>query len=367
MAIKVLHLCSEKTWRGGEQQIAYLIEELNKYNIESIVALRDDSALKDYCVRGGIRYVTLPFSNSIDLYSAKLLKKISEDEKVQLIHMHTSKSHGIGVLSARLGNTCPLILSRRVAYEPKSNFLTAWKYNHPSIKRIICVSKRVAGVMHRFIKDKDKCVTIYDGIDMNKFQKGRSDNFLKKEYHVPSGKILIGNTAALAREKDFFTFIDTIEILVTKRFNIHAFVVGEGPQEQELKEYVVRKGLQHAVTFTGFRKDITEVLQCFDLFLMTSRKEGLGSSILDAFLAGIPVVATSTGGIPELVRHEETGLLAGVGNAEQLAENVMKVLQNEDLKARLVYNASLEVKKFSKAITAHQTLEEYKKVLVSSS
>ena len=356
-------MCSERTWRGGEQQIAYLVEELRQHDVENVVALKKESALQQYCLKRGIRNVTMPFSNSVDLISAKMLRKICETEKVDLIHMHTSKSHGIGVLSAWLGNNTPLVLSRRVDFEPKTNVLSRWKYNHPNIKRIIGVSNKITEIMQRHVRDKQKCITIYSGIDLNKFSSRPDQNILRNEYQIPRGTMVIGNTAALAGHKDYFTFIDTVEILALRKLRIHAFIIGEGPLEAELKDYVLRKGLQYVITFTGFRKNITEILQCLDIFLMPSKEEGLGTSILDAFLAGVPVVATAAGGIPEMVHHEVTGLLAPVGDSKQLAGHIQRLIQEPDFTRQLIARAHHLVEKFSKQNTARETLIQYKQIL----
>src|SRR5690606_28372567 len=111
--------------------------------------------------------------------------------------------------------------------------------------------------------------------------------------------------------------------------------IGQGHLEEELKAYAQEQGVSDKIIFTGFRNDIPQIFPELDVLLFSSRTEGLGSTILDAFACGVPVVSTNAGGIPEIVTNEETGLLAPVGDATALANNVLRVLQDPDLAARL--------------------------------
>jgi glycosyltransferase involved in cell wall biosynthesis len=361
--IRVLHMSSEKAWRGGEQQIAYLIEELAGTEVENLVAVRQYSEFEKYASRKGLRFFSLPFANSFDLKTALALKRICHENEIALVHMHSSKSHGIGVIASVLGIPSTLLLSRRVDFRPKQNFLTKWKYNHPSIKRIVCVSDKINQTMRAFVKKPDRCVTIHSGVDLQKFSTGMLTTRLQQEYDLPPGTILIGNTSALDVHKDYFTFIDTVAILKEKRFPVKGIIIGTGPLEDELKKYVALKNLVQEIIFTGFRTDIRDILPSLSIFLMTTRMEGLGTSILDAFLAAVPVVATRVGGIPEMVIHQKTGMLAPAGDAHALALHCEKIISDESFRLNLISGARQKILEFSKEQTAQKTLALYREVL----
>lgn len=365
--LNILHLCSERGWRGGEQQVAYLVMELNKLGVNSFLAVKQNSELENFCTKNSLRFFNVSFSNSFDIVSALKVKAICKENKIDIIHMHTSKAHGIGVLAALLGNKTKMVLSRRVDFKLQTNPLSRWKYNHPSIKRILCVSNKIREIVREEITDKEKCITVYSGVDMNKFNsKKNKNNLLRNEFNISPDKILIGNTSALADHKDYFTFIDTIAKLIKANKNIHAFIIGDGELKHELEKYCRELGVEQSITFTGFRKDIRDVLPCLDIFLMTSKEEGLGTSILDAFLAKVAVVATNAGGIPEMVVHEQTGMLAPVGDSTTLTKWVSMLIDNPALKEKLIANASEKVKQFSKEATAMNTFEVYKQVLTEN-
>lgn len=364
LKLKVLHLSSEKTWRGGEQQIAYLIDELNAMGIVNLVAARADSAFEKYCTSKSIAVKVFPFKNSFDFSTALGIKDLCKKEKIDIIHMHSSKSHGIGVLSAVLGNRVPLILSRRVDFVPKQNMLTRWKYNHSAIKRIVGVSDKITSIMKHYVKDPSLCVTVHSGVDLHKFNQQRTENSLRKEFGIDDRTLLIGNTSALEAHKDYFTFIETIKKLVDDGISLQALIIGEGSLKAQLQEFVKEKALTQKVIFTGFRKDITRILPDLDVFLMTSNEEGLGTSVLDAFLAKVPVVATAAGGIPEMVIHEQTGMLAPVADAGALADHIKRIYSDGALRKAIVNGASSKVaSSFSKEMTAKKTLAVYREVL----
>lgn len=363
--MRVLHIASEKTWRGGEQQIAYLIEELQQHEVESYVACRQGSAFEGYCKQHNIPHLSLSFSKPALLVAAGKLKTYVNQHRIQLIHMHSSLAHTLGVLTHMLGARAALILSRRVEFEIGSNPFSRFKYNYSGIKRMLCVSDNVRRQMTASIEDGSKCVTVYSGIDLRKTLQNvkPGSDYLRRTYHIPQDLKLIGNVSALDRHKDYFTFLDTAKILKAAGVKAKYFAIGSGPMEAEIKAYANSLGLQDDVVFTGFIKNAKEILAELDLLLFTTIKEGFGSTLLDAYACGVPVVSTSTGGTPEIVLHGQTGFLAPVTDSRALAASVQQVLYNPALRERLVQNASQRVLMFTREQTALKTLAVYKEVL----
>jgi glycosyltransferase involved in cell wall biosynthesis len=361
--IKILHLSSERAWRGGEQQIAYLIDELSLLGVENYVAVRTGSDLENYCEQKKIPFFSLPFRNAVDVKTAWKLKGICKTHSISLMHAHSAKSHSLAVISGVFGNHTPLVLSRRVDFMPSQNWFTRWKYNHPIVKKIICVSHKIRRTMEGFVRQPEKCVTVYSGIDLHKFDGFDNRTILRSAYGIDKDYILIGNTSAIDLHKDYFTFVDTIKILVQQQLKVKAIIIGTGPLEDAVKKYVVANHLEDSIIFTGFRKDLKDILKELSIFLMTTRVEGLGTSILDSFLAAVAVVSTNAGGIPEMVIHGKTGMLAEVGDAPGLAAHIIQVINDPKLKTALVAGAKEKVQEFSKQRTAEQTLLQYQEVL----
>lgn len=360
--MRVLQLSSEKSWRGGEQQIAYLLEGLNGLGVENHVAVRGGSAFEKFCNEQRIPSINLAYSGLNLLRSATLLKKYCSKNRIDLMHAHSAKSHTLAVLSAVMGNPTPLILSRRVDFEISTSSLTRWKYNHPSVKAIACVSDQVRRRVSEYVNNTKKCVTIYSGIDIGKFQSSHHSS-LREELRLPKENILIGNTSALEKEKDYFTFIDTIRWLRDKGVKATGIIIGTGKLQPELQDYAKEKLPGSDVIFLGFRKDIPQILGSLDIFLITSTSEGLGTSVLDAFACNVPVVATRAGGIPEMVIDNRTGLTATARDGEGLSDQVLKILSDPVLKNNLITGARHHLANFTKEKMAHDTCRLYSDII----
>lgn len=363
--MRVLHLASEKTWRGGEQQTAYLIEELQKLSIECHVACRKGSSFEQYCLQHQIPHVALSFSKVLPLATAYGIKKYANQHRIDIIHMHTSKAHTMGVLAHVLGARGVLILSRRVEFAIGRNAFSKFKYNYSGIKRILCVSAKVCQVMAASVKDAWKCTIVYDGISLDRFTQHTKENatFLRCHYNIAPRYALIGNISAIDKDKDYYTFLDTARILKAANVKAKYIAIGKGPLEDEIKAYAKSLGLEQDVIFTGFINNVHEVLPELDLLLFTSLKEGLGTTLLDAFACRVPVVATNTGGIPEIVEDGKTGFLTPVKRPDLMAEKVLCIFSDPDLRDRLVLQAAQRVLMFTKEQTALKTLAVYKEVL----
>lgn len=357
--MRILHLVSERSWRGGEQQAAYLIETCLQQQVECFVACRKNSAFAEYCAEKNVPFIALPFHGQFDIYTAYKIKQYCQTQKIDLIHLHTANAHGLGVVSHLLGNIVPMVLSRRVIFPIQRKFFSKFKYNFKGIEKIICASEAIKYTVIDGIENPSKCITIYDGIDTKKFDLPIT-NYLHKKYNIPLGTKLIGNISALDVNKGLYTYIDTAEIILKTMKNVKFFIIGEGPLKIKLQAYINRKNLSQQIILTGFIKNIPMILQELDVFALTTRAEGLGTSMLDAMACGVPVVATNTGGVPEVVLNDITGLLAPVDDAKKISQQILRLLNDPPLRAKLTHNAKNHLfKYFTKDEMGSATIDIY--------
>jgi len=360
--MNVLHISTPLSWRGGEQQLAYLIDELNKKNASQWVLCSSNSEMKKYCKKKEINFFSGSKPSSLSLPFARRISSISGKYSIDLIHVHDSRAHSLAVLSGVIfGNKTPIVLSRKVDFPISKNWFSFYKYNYSKIKRIICVSEKVKEILSADIRSRNLLCVVYDGIDFSKFG-WLPSRILRQQYNIQEDEIIIGNIAAIAPHKDYFTFVDTAEILIRKNVKAKFLIIGDGPEREMIIKYIQSKNLQHKIILTGFRNDVPKILPELDLFLFTSKTEGLGSSILDAYMCNVPVVATAAGGIPEIVIDEKTGLLSPPQRPSQLADCVMKVLSDSVLKKELTRNAQDFVKNFSMERMAEKTYSVYQEI-----
>jgi len=361
---KVLHVSTAKTWRGGEQQLIYLVEELRLKGIAQVVVCTKGSCVEEYCRHNNIPVFTSKKLLPIDPAFAYLIAKTARKHSVNLIHSHDAHAHTFSVMASTFFGAKPsIIVSRRVDFPIRKGFLSKWKYNHKSVKRILCVSDAIKDITSKGVRNSAVLRTVYSGIDLKRFENKPTENVLRKEYNIPTEIPIIGNVAALAPHKDYFTFLDVAKLASDKGFNGKFFIVGEGELKDELKAYTRKLGITDTVVFAGFRDDIPQVIPCFDIFLITSETEGLGTSILDAIACETPVVATTAGGIPEIIIHEKTGLTAPVKDAEGLFTNICRLNRDKELTKKLIAGATIHLQSFTKQATANKTLEIYQELL----
>ncbi|MGH2645489.1 MAG: glycosyltransferase, partial [Chitinophagaceae bacterium] len=278
--MKILHISSAISWRGGERQIAYLMEGLHDKNIFSQLLCPKGSALSDYCEKNKLPYITLPKPSGFSLKWADGVSQLIKKGNFDIIHAHDSKSHSVCVLSNTFfGMKAPVIIHRRVLFLVGKNLFSRYKYRHPCIKEFICVSMAVEEVVKAVVPLKDFSV-INDGIDIHKYDHFQNINYLKSRYPKTVSHNKIGYIAALTKEKDHVTFIKAASKINTDHPNTSFFIIGDGPLKGELIEMVRKMGLQEVIIFTGFINPLDPIIKELDLLLFTSVSEGYPSAIL---------------------------------------------------------------------------------------
>ncbi len=356
----VLHVATALSWRGGEQQVVYMMEELQKRNVSQLLLCARESALERYCLKASLPFVTARKRSSFDISFAARLSRVCKKRHIDIIHTHDSHAHTFAVLAAVIfGCKATIIVSRRVDFKPSSGWFSRFKYNHPQVKRILCVSDTIKQMVSLVVKDQAKLVTVHSGIDPDRFSGSKRGTILHDQFQVPYHYKIIANISAIAPHKDYYTFLDTVALLSKKLTDTRYFVIGDGPEKENIHAYSTKLGLDKIVHFTGFRSDIPQLLPEVDVMLITSKTEGLGTTVLDAFACKVPVVATRAGGIPEIVKHGETGLLAGVQDPDGLAQQVFHLLNDDQLRSKLTEEAYRYLKNFTRESTAKKTLTEY--------
>jgi glycosyltransferase involved in cell wall biosynthesis len=174
-----------------------------------------------------------------------------------------------------------------------------------------------------------KTVFIYNGVDEDNFSTFKNGSSAKAQLGVDSGVSLVGTVSSLAPHKGHKYLIQAAPMILDILPSTKFLIVGDGILREKLEEQVKNLNLISNVIFTGTRKNIPDLLPAMDIFVLPScSREGLGISIIEAMAAEKPVVATDIGGIPEVVKNGETGLLVLPRNSEALAQAIIELLQN---------------------------------------
>lgn len=353
----ILHLNNSRTWRGGEQQLYYLINGLSEKKIPQILIGQPNSELESR-ISDKIKFFPVKMKGEYDLVAAYKISKIAKENQVNLIHTHTGATHGLALLAKFFFPLPRLVVSRRVDFHINKNPLSLRKYYSKRIDYFLTVSNRIKEVLIEDGVRPEKVVTVYSGIDLNKFAVAGNKKKLLEEFNLSKDTVIVGNVAALVDHKDHETMLRAISQIQTS-IKFVFFIVGAGELEQKLKSLVTELGITDKVIFTGFRNDIKDFYALFDIFTLTSKEEGLGTSVLDAMANKLPIVATSGGGISEMLQDGIGALLAPVGDYTMLAAHYKKLIENETLRKEYGKKNKESVKTFSIENTIQKTIQVY--------
>jgi glycosyltransferase involved in cell wall biosynthesis len=325
-----LHIDEQRGWRGGEQQAASLVRGLGQRGQRVLLAGRPGAPFLTRDHGAGAQRHAFGFRNAADLVTAARLAGVVHRERVDIVHAHTSHAHHFACLACKLAGRGRVVVTRRVDFPPSRNPLTAWRYANAD--RVVAISECIAGVMRAYGVAEDRLAVIHSTQDPARLA---VDPLPRNELGVsPDAKLLLC-PAALVGHKDHATLLAAMACVRESVPEACLLLAGEGPLRPQLEEQAGRLRLGDSVRFLGQRDDVPRLLQTADLFVLSSAMEGMGSAVIEALMCGLPVVATEAGGIPENIRHEETGLLAPVGNPGALGDAIVRLLRDPALASRL--------------------------------
>jgi len=359
--MRVLHIDNEKIWRGGERQVFLTVQEQRRQGVDGWIACRRGSPLEEVARNADIPTIGLA-STPQTAWPALIRAMRSFD----VLHCHTGNTHSIAALATMIRRK-PIVLSRRVDNVPHDSWFNRWKYRRVDI--VACVSRYIALQLEDWGLPPATMRVIYEAVpDEGYLPREICLRQLRERTGVAPGTKLIGNIAALVGHKDHSTLLRATREIIARRRDVAVIIIGHGEMKQQLLRLLGELGLHGFVHFTGFIPQAQQLLAGFDVFTLSSRTEGLGTIVLDAGLAGVPVVATAAGGLPETVLHERTGLLAPVGDAGALAAALLRVLDEPALARRLAGAAQQRVRtEFTVAGMVRRYIEIYSALLAGHS
>ena len=362
-SFRVLHIDTEFGWRGGQQQVAYLVEGLRRQGYETAVVCQPGSDLERYCRDHAWACHPVRTHGELDVLAGYRVARFCRKEKFDVIHLHAAHALALGVWAKLFGAPGKMVASRRVDFHIKKNWLSRFKYDNPFLDRIICISDQIRSVLQSDGIPAHKLQTIHSGVDVHRFDGVSPPDDFRKQLGISGDHILVGTMAAMADHKDYPNLLHAAELVRQRSANISFCAVGSGPEEAKIHKLAEDLKLGDRFIFTGFRKDVGEFLKSYDIFVHASFLEGLGTSILDAQSVGLPVIATRTGGIPEIVDHGKNGILVPPRDSRSLADAICELADNAAKRMDLGEAGRSSVENFSIEKTVANNIEMYKKLL----
>lgn len=361
--MKILYLITKSNWGGAQKYVYDLATAFSARKCDVAVAFGGSGELAEKLKEAEVRTLSLPsltrnISLKKELQSSLELYQILKKEKPDVLHLNSSKAGGLGAFLGRLaGIRCVVFTVHGAPFREDRVFVVrglmyffTWLtclFSH----KVIAVSRRDAHDVGQMFFIKRKVVTIYNGIPFNEVPRAPSSQ--SKETHI----VTIGD---LTKNKGHMYGLEAINDLVKKGYPIKYFIEGDGEDRGEIEKYIVENNLHDVVTLLGRTLKTGDRLHEFDIFLLSSVKEGLPYVLLEAGRAMLPVVSTITGGIPEIIRHEHTGLLVRPKDVHQLAHELERLMKDEKLARRLgIELHGHVVQNFSQAKMLAQTAQVY--------
>ena len=333
-----LHIDTAQTWRGGQNQVLLTVLGLREIGQRAALVAHPDGELRRRAEEG-LDLIPLAPRNEMDLSAAWRLSRVLKRLDLDVVHAHDP--HGLAMASLALslgassigrGRAPALVASRRVDFHLKGNSLSRWK--HRQVDCFIAASEAIRRILLVDGVPGERAITVHEGIDVERVASVAPVS-VHEAFWLPHHAPVVGNVAALVPHKGQRHLIEAAHLVVREIPDARFVILGEGELREQLERQVRDYHLEKHVLLPGFRTDVMGCLKGFDVFAMSSVTEGLGTSLLDAMACSRPIVATTAGGIPEVVADGETGLLVPPRDHAAMAGAIVRLLNDAALRARM--------------------------------
>jgi glycosyltransferase involved in cell wall biosynthesis len=355
-----LHIDTQRTWRGGQRQVLLTVLGLRERGHRAVLVAHPEGELAKRASEGHDLLKLAPRAE-VDLHAAWRFSRIVKELKPSVVHAHDPHGVAVAALALSLSTSLQvpaLVASRRVAFHLKPNAFSRWKYHQ--VDCFIAASDSIHTMLLNDGIEASRIVTVYEGIDIHRIQAEPAAN-IHAELWLPKQAPIVGAAGALTSEKGHRHLIDAAALVVREVPDARFVILGEGDLRPALERQIKELHLDKHVCLPGFRPDVLAFVRAFDLFVMPSIAEGLGTSLLDAMAASKATVASNTGGMPEVVVEGETGFLVPPRDHHALARAIVRLLKDGDLRERMGRAGLERVRRlFSAEQMVDRTLEVYR-------
>ena len=381
---KVLFIITQAEIGGAQKHVIDLASELSKTGeFECAVASEPNENFAKILKENGVEFSPIKrLQRSInplsDLFALFEIYNLIKSQKPDIVHLHSSKAGVLGVLAGRMAGVKKIVFTahgwvfnEQLPWFKKRLYILISRFTALFQDSIICVSEydKTAALKYKIAPEK-KLFVIPNGINVEKLK------FLEKEqakkqiqeignWKLEIGNFIVGSIANLYKNKAIDVLIEAAREIKNKKENIKNeflfLVIGEGKERENLELRIKNYELSDHFFLIGAVPEAWKYLKAFDIFVLPSLKEGFPYAILEAMAAGLPIVASKVGGIPEMIAGGENGLLIKPGDAKELAAAILRLSQDEEMAKKLGNEAERTVKeKFGLQEMVKKTTEVYK-------
>jgi len=347
---RVVHLASGREWRGGQRQVWLLARELARLTVPQLVVTGRGGELAQRIRADGIPIRSVPWAAGLD---PRVLPGLLAELRTApgLVHAHDAHAVALGGMVAALTGR-PLVATRRVDFHLRRRGY--WG----RAARVIAISEAVARVLAEDGIAAERIQVVHSGIAVDEVRRTRPLG-IRAQLQLPDNAPVAANVAALVGHKDHATLLRAAGLLRDALPALHWVVAGEGGERHALERLRAELELEHRVHLLGHVDEPARLIADASCFVMSSREEGLGTSVLEAMALGIPVASTTAGGLPEMLQ-DGAGLLVPPGDPAALAAAVERLLRDPSLARDIVRKAEHRVQRFTAARMAEAVRSVYR-------
>ena len=368
--IKILEAIRQGKVGGGETHVFDLVSRIDKSVFEPVVLSFTHGPMVNQLKNLGIDVHVIETERAFDLRILRSVIEFIREREIDIVHAHGTRANSNLFWAAKRLHLPLIYTVHGWSFHPDQNpivkkirvlseqFLTAMSDS------TICVSKsnQTDGIKTWNLK---RSRVVYNGINTDKFSPGKVYKDIRKEFNIPVDKTLLAYIVRITTQKDPFTLIKAMKIVLEKTKDIMVVMVGEGDLKEAVMQMVSSENLSENIIFEDFRQDIPDILEASDIYCLPSLWEGLPIGVLEAMSMGKVVIATPVDGTKEIVSHDLNGLLFPVRDEQKLAEAIMAVHQDKELRKRLgVYAMATVQEKFTLESMVKEIENHYKQMLI---
>jgi glycosyltransferase involved in cell wall biosynthesis len=359
-----LHVDTARTWRGGQNQVLLTVNGLRAIGHRAALVAHPDGELRRRAAEG-LDLIPIAPRTEMDLSAAWHFSRVVKELAPDVIHAHDPHGVAMASLALSLGAASSksppaLVASRRVDFHLRGNSFSRWK--HRQVDCFIAASEAIRQMLVADGVEADRTVTVHEGIDVDHVLAAPPVT-VHDAFWLPHGAPIVGNVAALVPHKGQRHLIDAAHLVVRQIPDARFVILGEGELRGHLEKQIHEHHLEKHVLLPGFRTDVLGCIKGFDLFVMSSVTEGLGTSLLDAMACSRPIVATRAGGIPEIVEDGVNGLLVPPRDHPALATAIVRALKDGDLRRRMGEAGFARVReRFTVERMVEKTVDVYRRI-----
>ena len=327
----VLHTEWSDGWGGQERRVLSEMVGMRARGYQQILACRSSSTIGREAKARGIRVVHLPFAGKFDLASIVGLKRLIDQEGVNLVSTHSGIDSWVGSIAARWSGAL-IVRTRHLNLPLKRNIFNFVHYLPHAV--VTCGEVMRQNLVDRGFPPSD-VLSIPTGIDFDSFRSRISRADARNKLQLPESCFAIAMVGIIRGVKRHEVALRAFALFRDAHPQARLLLVGDGPMSKDMRQLAEELGLGQSVSFLGHRDDVADLLAAADCFLLSSRSEGVPQAITQALGCGLPVVATAVGGVPELIIDGRTGLLVEPESPQLMAEALARVADDAALASRL--------------------------------